>query len=331
MSVEKTLWVEKHRPETLDDIIGHDDQIARLKKYVHDDEVPHMIFAGPPGTGKTAAITAFAREVFGDNWRSNLDEMNASDERGIDTVRNKIKGIARSSPAGGAPFSILFLDEADALTTDAQKPLRRIMEDHSDVTRFFMSCNYPNQIIEAIQSRCSMFRFGRLNDEEVRRLLERIAEKESLEYEDVALDKIVRESRGDARSAVNSLQSSAIEGEVTEDSVETVIGVINDYIVEEIVDLAIEGETDEAMRMLDVELLKAGANTQLLADSFLRVIKQKDFPAPGKRKVIHKLAECDWRINQAANPNIQWHSFIQDINAGYHLTLGSYDNGGGGR
>lgn len=321
------LWVERHRPETLDDIIGHDDQIDRLKQYVDDDEVPHMIFAGPPGTGKTAAITAFAKEVFGDSWRSNLDEMNASDERGIDTVRNKIKGIARSSPAGAAQFSILFLDEADALTTDAQKPLRRIMEDHSDVTRFFMSCNYPNQIIEALQSRCSMFRFGRLNDEQIMELLQDIAQKEELDYDNYALEMIATEARGDARSAINSLQSSTVEGKVTEDTVETVIGVINDHLVEEIVDLAIAGETQEAMKTLDMDLLKAGANTQLLADSFLRVIKRKDFPAPGRRKVIEKLAECDWRINQAANPNIQWHSFIQDINAGYHMTLNSYENG----
>lgn len=326
MSVKDKMWVEAHRPETLDDIIGHDDQIERLKNYVHDDEVPHMIFAGPPGTGKTAAITAFARERFGDNWRSNFDELNASDERGIDTVRNKIKGIARSSPAGGSQYSLLFLDEADALTDDAQKPLRRIMEDNSDVTRFFLSCNYPNQIIEALQSRCSMFRFGRLSDAEIRKLLERVVEKEEVEYEDAALEKVVRDSRGDARSAINSLQSASLNGRITEDSVQTVVGVIDDGIVNEIVELAIEGSTDEAMKKLDMDLLKEGANTQLLADSFLRVIKDKDMPAPGKRKVLHKLADVDWRVKNAANPNVQWHSFIQDIHVGYHLTHGgAYD------
>lgn len=325
MTVDRTLWVEKHRPESLDDIIGHDDQIKRLKKYVDDEEVPHMIFSGPPGTGKTAAITAFAREVYGDSWRSNLDEMNASDERGIDVVRNKIKGIARSSPAGGAPFSLLFLDEADALTTDAQKPLRRIMEDHSEITRFFMSCNYMSDIIPALQSRCSIFRFGRLGDEDLIQLCERIARKEELEYDDDAIEKIVRYSRGDARKTIGTLQDSAVDGEVTTDTVETVTGVIDDELIESIVDMAIAGETDEAMRLFDIELLKAGANSRLLADSFLRVIKRKDFPAPGKRKVIHKLAECDWRVDQSANPNIQWHSFIQDINVGAHLTYNSYE------
>lgn len=328
MTVQETLWVEKYRPQTLDDIIGHDDQVNRLKEYVDDDEVPHMIFAGPPGTGKTAAITAFAREVFGDGWRSNFDELNASDERGIDTVRNKIKGIARSSPAGGSPYSILFLDEADALTTDAQKPLRRIMEDYHDVTRFFMSCNYPNQIIGALQSRTTQFRFGRLDEDEIRQLVDNVVEQEELEVEERALEMITTEARGDARSAINSLQSSTVQGEVTEDSVETVIGVINDHLVEEIVDKAVAGKVDEAMRLLDMELIKQGANTQILADSFLRVLKRKDFPAPGKRKAIEKLAECDWRVKQAANPQVQWHSFICDLNVCYHLDYNNYEGGG---
>lgn len=293
-----------------------------------DDDGRYLMgdFTVTHNTGKTAAITAFARERFGDNWRSNFDELNASDERGIDTVRNKIKGVARSSPAGGSQYSILFLDEADALTDDAQKPLRRIMEDNSDVTRFFLSCNYPNQIIEALQSRCSMFRFGRLSKSEIRELLVRVAKGEDLEYEDDALDKLIRDSRGDARSAVNGLQSASIDGRVTVDSVETVVGVIDDQLVSEIVDLAIEGSTDEAMTKLDMDLLKEGANTQLLADSFLRVIKDKDMPAPGKRKVLHKLAEVDWRVKNAANPSVQWHSFIQDIHVGFHMTHGgAYD------
>lgn len=323
---ENTLWVEKYRPESLDEVRGHDQTIDRLKKYAQDEETPHMIFAGPPGVGKTAAIVAFAREVYGPGWRNNITEMNASDERGIDTIRDKVKGIARSSPAGDADYQILFLDEADQLTNDAQASLRRIMEQHSDVTRFFLSCNYPNQIIEAIQSRCSMFRFGRLTEEDIRGIIENVAEEEDLEVEESALDKLVSESRGDARTAINSLQSATMNGEITEDSVETVLGIIDDEIIERIVDLAIEGDTDMAMTMLDVELLKAGVNMNTLADAFLREIKTREMPAPGRTKVIDKLAECDWRVRQGANPNVQWHSFISDINVGYHLTMGEYDN-----
>lgn len=326
MSIENKMWVEKYRPESLDDIAGHDQTIDRLKKYADDEETPHMIFSGPPGTGKTASIVAFAREVFGPGWRNNLTEMNASDERGIDTIRDKVKGIARSNPAGDADYQILFLDEADQLTNDAQASLRRIMEQHSDVTRFFLSCNYPNQIIDAIQSRCSIFRFGRLDEEDIRGILDNVIEEEDLEVEESALEKLVSESRGDARTAIGSLQSASMNGEVTEASIEAVLGVIDDQLIEKIVDLAIEGDTDMAMTILDVELLKAGANTNTLADAFLNCIKRKDMPEPGRMKVIDKLAECDWRVRQGANPNVQWHSFIQDINIGYHLDFNAYDH-----
>lgn len=328
MTVQDTLWIEKHRPETLDDIIGHEDEVDRLERYAGDNETPHMIFAGPAGTGKTATIVAFAKEVYGDNWSANLTEMNASDERGIDVVRNKIKGIARSNPAGDADFQILFLDEADQLTRDAQASLRRIMEQHSDVTRFFLSCNYPNQIIEAIQSRCSIFRFGRLTDEEIRQVVMRVIEAEDLEYDDDAVDAIVRDSRGDARSAVNSLQSSAVDGEITADTVETVVGVIDDDLVEQLVQMSIEGEVDDAMEILDRKLIKQGADVQNLTDSFLRVIKRMDIPAPGKQICVDKLADCEWRVMRGSNPNVQFHSLLCDINVGYHTTYGSYDNEG---
>jgi replication factor C small subunit len=322
MKIEETLWVEKFRPESLDEVIGHEKTIDRLKKYVEDKEVPHMIFAGPAGTGKTATITAFAREVFGDGWRSNLTEMNASDERGIDDIRNKVKTIARSSPSGEADYKIIFLDEADQLTRDAQPALRRIMEDYSDRTRFFLSCNYPEKLIDPLQSRCTIFRFGRLSDEEIRGVIKRVASKEELECDPFAIDKIIRESRGDARRAINTLQSSSIDGQVTPDSVKTVTGVVNDALIEEIVDSAIEGDLDEAMSRLDVEVLKQGANTQTLCDSFLRVIKRRDMPAPGKAKCIDKIAECEWRVLRGANSNVQFHSLLVDLHVGYHLDFG---------
>lgn len=322
MTLENTLWVEKHRPESLDDVIGHDDIISRLKKYTDDTEVPHMIFAGPPGVGKTAAATAFARQTFGESWRNNFNELNASDERGIDTIRDKVKGIARSSPAGDAPYKIIFLDEADQLSKDAQPALRRIMEDYSDVTRFFLSCNYLNKIIDPLQSRCTVFRFGRLDDGATEDLIERVAKEEDLEVDPFAVDKLVREARGDARKAINSLQSSAVGGEVTEDTVKTVVGVVDDREVGEIVDLAISGELDEAMARLDSNLLKEGANLQTVADSFLRVLKRKNMPEPGRVKCIDKLAECEYRIITGANPHVQLHSLIADIHVAAHMTYG---------
>lgn len=327
MSVQNIMWTEKYRPKSLDDIIGHDDTIKRLKKYTDDDAVPHMLFHGPPGTGKTASIVAFAREVYGDSWRNNLTEMNASDERGIDTIRDKVKGIARSSPAGDAEYQILFLDEADSLTSDAQASLRRIMEKYSDVTRFFLSCNYPNQLIDAIQSRCTMFRFGRMDNEKVMKVVENVANQEGLAVSVDHIGELVEASNGDARTAINSLQSAAMNGEVTKESISSVIGLVDEKLIEEIVDLAIGGRTKEAMQKFDEELLKEGANSNLLGDAFLREIKSRDMPAPGKTKIIDKLAEVDWRVRQGANYNVQWHSFIADIHVAYHLTLAKYDEG----
>lgn len=324
MTAENEVWVEKYRPESLDEIVGHDAIIKRLSKYVGDDGVPHMIFAGPPGTGKTASVTAFAREVFGDSWRSNLSELNASDERGIDTIRDKVKGIARTNPAGDSSYKIIFLDEADQLSTDAQPALRRIMEDYSDVTRFFLSCNYVNQIIQPLQSRCTVFRFGQLSDDEIKSLLKQIAEKEGIEVDPFAADKLVRESRGDARRVINDLQSATIDGEVTEESVKTVTGVVSQKEVQDIADAAISGDLEEAMTRLD-QLLKEGASVQLLADVFLRVLKSMSMPAPGKAKCIDKLAEVEWRLVNGANPHVQWHSFLVDLNVGYHLDFGKYE------
>lgn len=688
MSVQRKLWVEKYRPESLDEIVGHDSNIERLQRYADDSEVPHMIFSGPPGTGKTAVVVAFAREVYGDDWRNNVTEMNASDERGIDTIRDKVKGIARSVPAGNAEYQILFLDEADALclpgteritvgypsnretkpisevsedgepipsvdfrtneiqsdagrmietgtadfyrltlsngkeivaspkhpfftvgvsnelieaqlkdlsagdeiadmqrdigvsqcefcgewsgnsrfcsvecknsghskdmtgdsnpmhgvewsderrmrivdklsdgrlagennpnfngefhgiklhelpaevkeeiyaqiseshtgktlskehrdsiargvkrsvhnesvgddyesksyrwfvpdeettecricseekkteghdgiyvhhkdgnpennnpsnlmlvcprchnmechdvlerflkpgwisnperpspesdggrldvetvtvesiefdhhgpaynitmdgtpnfmlangilthnTSDAQSALRRTMEQHSDVTRFFLSCNYPNKLIDAIQSRCSMFRFGRLEDDEIRQIVASVANKEGINCSEEAIDALVGSANGDARASINNLQSAVVRNddgrEITEQSVDSVVGLVDEQQISHIIDLAISGKTGEAMEILDRDLLKEGANSDIMADAFLREIKDRDMPAPGKVKILNKLAKTDWRIRQGSNYNVQWHSFVADVHVSYHLTLAKYE------
>ncbi|MFY4815776.1 AAA family ATPase, partial [Haloarcula sp. AONF1] len=155
----REIWIEKYRPQTLDDIHGQEEIVERLQSYIAQDDVPHLLFSGPAGVGKTTAATAIAREIYGeDNWRGNFLELNASDQRGIDVVRDRIKGFARSS--FGGDFRIVFLDESDSLTDDAQSALRRTMEQFSDNTRFILSCNYSSKIIDPIQSRCAVFRFS---------------------------------------------------------------------------------------------------------------------------------------------------------------------------
>lgn len=327
MNVRDTLWVEKYRPESLDEIIGQDAIVRRLTSFVGDDEMPHLLFGGPQGVGKTAMFQAYAKEQYGDSWRQNVLELNASDERGIDVVRDRIKNYARQGGAttSNVSFKLIFLDEADQLTKDAQPALRRTMEDFSDSTRFVLSCNYVNKIIQPIQSRCAMFRVGRLDDEAIEEILHHVADEEGVSGDPFIFDKIVRDARGDARKAINTLQAATIDGELDEESVKTVVGVVNDTLTREIIDLAISGDLDDAMRRLDVEILKEGVNPQTLCDSILRVLKRSDMPDDAKVKCVDKLGETEWRIMNGANPNVQFHSLLSHIHVARHLSLEAYN------
>jgi replication factor C small subunit len=323
-SIEESIWVEKYRPEQLDEIVGNEEVVARMKDFASDAEMPNIMFAGPQGTGKTALTTALGREIYGDDWRSNMLELNASDERGIDTVRDRIKSFARTDTVGDHDFKIVFLDEVDSTTKDAQSALRRVMEDYSDKTRFVLSCNYPNKIIPPIQSRCAVFRIGRLSDEDIRQIVTRVITQEEIEAEDEAIDALVNEAGGDARKAINTLQSTVLDGTLKADAVEQIAGSIDYNDVREIIEEAIAGNLDDAMERLDVEVLKAGVSEQKFIDTSLRVVKGLEMPADARAKCIDKIAECDWRVMQGANPHVQLHSLLSDIHIAYHLSLPNY-------
>ena len=203
------MWVEKHRPKSVGDIRGQAAVVNRLEVYAESGTFPHMLFAGPPGTGKTTAALALPRDVFTDSVQENTLEMNASDERGLESIRTKVKQFARSAPLGGATFKVIFLDEADALTPDAQGALRRIMEQYSGTCRFILSCNYSSKIIEPIHSRCAVFRFRPIASDQVAEEVRRIAAAEGIELDDDACDAIVHVSLGDLRKAITALQVAA--------------------------------------------------------------------------------------------------------------------------
>src|SRR5216117_3436284 len=189
----KELWVEKYRPKSLEEVV------ERLQAYAKTGNLPHLLFAGPAGTGKTTCAIALARDMFGENWRQNYFELNSSDERGIDTVRTKVKEIARLAPFGGTNFKIIFLDEADNLTADAQAALRRTMETYSKTSRFILSANYSSRLIEPIQSRTAVFRFRPLKPEAIREYVGPIAKAEKLKITEDGMEALVYVAEGDMR------------------------------------------------------------------------------------------------------------------------------------
>jgi len=307
-----------------DDIRGNEHVISRLKEYVDDDAVPNIMLAGQQGIGKTAATKAFVMDKYGDDWQNHYLQLNASDERGIDVVRDKIKEFARLSTVSDYQFKIVFLDEADQLTRSAQPALRRIMEDFHDRTRFFLSCNYPNQIIDPIQSRCSTYFMEPLSDDQMLGLIEDIAHEKCVGYKDDQLEQIVRLADGDARTAIHTLQSSTVDGSVSDDALSALVAFPDKEDVEEIFEMALMGNHD-AMVKLD-DLLASGIDVQSLCSLFMQVVKESDIPADARMKILDSLGDCEWRVVNGANPNVQFNSFLANVRVARHLSIPNYED-----
>jgi replication factor C small subunit len=215
-----SLWTEKYRPEKFSDIKGQKDIIKRVKAFVDMGNMPHQLYAGPAGIGKSSLAIVVAKQLFGESWRDNFLELNASDERGIDIVRNKVKDFARTKALGEVPFKIIFLDECDALTKEAQQALRRTMENYTATCRFILSCNYSSKIIDPIQSRCAVFRFKPLEQKDIFGIIDKIAKEEVLKVDDKAKEALFIASKGDCRRLENIMQSvSAFSKNVKEGDV----------------------------------------------------------------------------------------------------------------
>jgi len=312
------IWIEKYRPESLDDVKGHENIVPRLRKYVEQDDLPHLMFAGPAGVGKTASAGAIARELYGeDDWREHFLELNASDERGIDVVRDRIKNFARSS-FGGVEYRIIFLDEADALTSDAQSALRRTMEQFSHNTRFILSCNYSSQIIDPIQSRCAVFRFTQLSDEAIEAQTREIAETEGIALTDDGVDALVYAAAGDMRKAINGLQAAAVMGEeVDEEAVFAITSTARPEEVEKMVDQAIGGAFTAARATLEDLLTDRGLAGGDVIDQLHRSAWEFDLGEHETVRLLERLGEVDYRITEGANERLQLEAMLA------HLALAS--------
>lgn len=324
--MDNIALVERYRPDTLDEIIGQDDIVGDMEDYVEDSSMPNLLFAGPAGTGKTAIATALGKERYGDDFKQNFYEFNASDDRGIDVVRGKIKEYAREHPTPGYDFKIVFLDEADSLTKEAQAALRRVMENYHDRTRFILSCNYANKLIDPIQSRCSDYQVQPLDDEKVELILTNILDGEDFEYDLTDVAEIVRQANGDARSAINTLQAAVVDGELDGDKIGNLNTSVDYDKIEEIADLALHEDVDEAMDEM-IKVVKMGYDNGSIAKAFMSVLRSDDeLPDDSRMKTIDMLGECEYRILDGADPHIQWNAFLAKLAVAPYMSVGGYKN-----
>ncbi|MBY9013155.1 MAG: replication factor C small subunit, partial [Candidatus Lokiarchaeota archaeon] len=285
--------------------------VERVQAFLKNPKtMPHLLLPGIPGTGKTTMALCIARELFGDNWKTFTLELNASDERGINTVRDRIKGFSRYSRAsfGNVPFALIILDESDQMTRPAQTALRRIMETSSRTSRFILICNYSNKIIEPIQSRCAIFRFSKLDKTAMVEHIKNIAEKEKLQVSSEVAKKIIDYSDGDLRYAINALQTAAAygEGEITEKTVLQVVGEASPKQVQLMLTRALSGDFSEARKMMYDLIGQYGfSGSEIVRQVQRELMKVSYLTDSQKAELTNIIGEYDYRLTQGANSDIQ--------------------------
>jgi len=313
-SLENKMWVEKYRPSSLKNIISHSSIISTISSLVTARKLPHLLFYGPPGTGKTTTILACARQLNGDkSWKSMTLELNASDERGIDIIRDRIKIFASTKQIFNNGFKLIILDEADAMTSSAQFALRRIIEKYTKNTRFCLICNYVNKIIPALQSRCTKFRFAPLNDDDIKNRLYEIAKKEEINLNESGMKSILKLSNGDMRRCLNILQSahtSYPDQILTDEIIHEVTGSPKDKDLQLIMGFLLNKDFDIAFKEIHKIMTQNGLALNDIINGLYKLIIKIHLDSLILCQVLSELADLEYRLTVATNEKIQLASLV---------------------
>ena len=312
--MESSIWTEKYRPQEFSEIKGQKEIVKRIKAFVEQQNIPHLLFAGPAGVGKTTLALVIAKKMFKELWHQNFLELNASDERGIDIIRTKVKDFARTRAIGDVPFKIIYLDEADALTREAQQALRRTMENYTQTTRFIISCNYSSKIIDPIQSRCAMFRFKPLDKGEIFSIIEKVEKDEKIKIDEKAKEALFNISEGDARRLGNILQSSAsISKDITEEIIYSMASVARPKEVDEVLKLALENKFIDARNKLMDVMLNYGLSGLDIIKQIQQEILKLDLNNESKMLLMEKCGEIEFRMTEGSDEFIQLEALLSQF------------------
>lgn len=308
---QSDIWTEKYRPSTFEEVMGQQEILKRVKSLVQALNIPHLMFAGPAGTGKSTLALIIVKQLFGEGWRENYLELNASDERGIEVVRQKVKDFARTKALENIPFKVIFLDEADALTKEAQQALRRTMENFTGTCRFIMSCNYSSSIIDPIQSRCVVFRFRLLEKKDIGEVIKKIAEKEKLRLSEDALETLYESSEGDCRRAINLLQATAsIAIDINAEMINMIASTSRPKGIKIVLDYALAGDFVNARdKLLDVMLKESVSGVEVIK-MIQKEVWNLQIEPEIKVRLTEKTGETEFRMIEGSDEFVQLQALL---------------------